>query len=269
MKTNLELIEMVGFVMERKSVLLTNFEVMRVVNGYIGVEGGYLTGFSYRTHSEFYPMYCGLDINPNQYSGTTWERFMTILSSADSPTQAKVLRGVLGYCPADNEFHAERRQKHKLKIEEMIRRLEGEVLPVVENPNLAITSGVIERAIADAKTLIENTGATSAVDRVHTLLHGYLKELCRQNGIVVNDDANVTALFSQLRSNHPAFQNAGNNSPNVDRMIRSLGAILDVFNPIRNRESMSHPNEVLLDEPEAILFINIARSVLQYINTKV
>lgn len=248
--------------------MLTNFEVMRVVNGYIGVDGGYLVGFSYRTHAEFYPMYCSLDIDPNQYSGTTRDRFIKILSSADAQTQAKILRGILEYCSVENEYHSERRETHKPEIEDMIRRLEGEALPVVENPSLTITSEVIERAIADAKTLIENTGATSAVDRVHTLLHGYLKQLCRNNGITVSEDANVTTLFSQLRSNHAAFQNAENNSPNVSRMIRSLGAILDVFNPIRNHESMSHPNEVLLDEPEAILFINIARSVLQYINTK-
>lgn len=151
----------------------------------------------------------------------------------------------------------------------MIRRLEGESLPVVKNPELSVTSEFVERTIADVKALIENTGATSAVDRVHTLFHGYLKELCRKNNIAFNEDANVTALFSQLRQNHPTFQSTGNTSANVDRMIRSLGAIVDVFNPIRNRESMSHPNEVLLDEPEAILFINIARSVLQYINTKV
>lgn len=250
-------------------VLLSNIEVMKVVNGYIGVDGGYLVGFSYRSHEEFYPMYCGLDIDPSQYEGTTRQKFMKILSSADAPTQAKILRGVLAYCPADNEYHAERRQKHKPEIEEMIRRLEGESLPVVENPELTITSEFVERAIADAKALIENTGATSAVDRVHTLFHGYLKELCRKNNISFNDDANVTALFSLLRNNHPAFHNGGSNSPNVDRMIRSLGAIVDVFNPIRNRESMSHPNEVLLDEPEAILFINIARSVLQYIDSKV
>lgn len=248
--------------------MLSNAEVMKVVNGYIGVDGGYLVGFSYRTHEEFYPMYCGLDIDPNQYEGTTRQRFMKILSSADAPTQAKILRGVLEYCPADNEYHGDRRQKYKQEIEEMIRRIEGESLPVVENPELTVTSEVLERAIADTKALIENTGATSAVDRVHTLLHGYLKGLCRRSGITINGDPNVTALFSQLRQNHPAFQSADNTSANVDRMIRSLGAILDVFNPIRNHESMSHPNEVLLDEPEAILFINIARSVLQYINTK-
>lgn len=247
--------------------MLSNFEIMRVVNGYIGVSGGYLGNFSYRTHQEFYPMYCGLDIDTNAFSGTTRERFIEILSTSDAPTQAKILRGVLEFFLEDSEFHVER-PKFKPQIEEMIRRLEGEALPVVSNPTLIFTSDVVERAIADAQALIENTGATSAVDRVHTQLHGYLKEVCRQSGIAFNDDANITAIFRELRTHHQRFQSGANTSQNIDRMIRSLGGILDVFNPIRNRESMSHPNEVLLDEPEAILFINVARSILQYINTK-
>ncbi|MEC0228702.1 hypothetical protein [Paenibacillus alba] len=71
-------------------------------------------------------------------------------------------------CSVENEYHGERRENHKPEIETMIQRLEGEALPVVDNPNLTITSEFIERAIADAKALIENTGATSAVDRVHS-----------------------------------------------------------------------------------------------------
>ncbi|WP_218154650.1 hypothetical protein [Paenibacillus sp. UNC496MF] len=91
--------------------LLSNIDVMKVVNGYIGVEGGYLIGFSYNSHEEFYPMYCGLDIDPKQHKGTTRQRFISILSSADAPTQAKILRSVLIYCAVDNEYYAEQRQK--------------------------------------------------------------------------------------------------------------------------------------------------------------
>ena len=39
-------------------------EVTRLVYDYIGVEGGHLGDFSYRTLEEFYPRYCNLAINP-------------------------------------------------------------------------------------------------------------------------------------------------------------------------------------------------------------
>jgi hypothetical protein len=51
---------------------LTNGEVMQVVNRYIGVSGGYLGDFSYRTHAEFYPEYCELEIDPYEYEGTVY-----------------------------------------------------------------------------------------------------------------------------------------------------------------------------------------------------
>jgi hypothetical protein len=41
-----------------------------------------------------------------------------------------------------------------------------------------------ETAIQDTKILIEKNGATSGVDRIHTVLHGYLKEVCKKAGIV-------------------------------------------------------------------------------------
>ena len=46
-------------------------EIMKIVNRYIGVTGGYLGDFSYRTHADFYPEYCDLEIDPHRYEGTT------------------------------------------------------------------------------------------------------------------------------------------------------------------------------------------------------
>ncbi|WP_156815665.1 hypothetical protein [Pseudanabaena sp. PCC 6802] len=55
---------------------LTSPEIMKVVNRYIGVSDGYLGDFSYRSHAEFYPEYCELDIDPSQLQGTTCENLL-------------------------------------------------------------------------------------------------------------------------------------------------------------------------------------------------
>ncbi len=75
--------------------MLTRSELYRLVNDYIEVSGGYLGDFSYRTHKEFYPYYCNLDINSYDYEGTTRERFIKILESSDAITQAKIIGRVL------------------------------------------------------------------------------------------------------------------------------------------------------------------------------
>ena len=45
--------------------------------------------------ANFYPLYCDLDLNPDDYDGTTRERFIEILSSRPPHEQAKIIRGVL------------------------------------------------------------------------------------------------------------------------------------------------------------------------------
>jgi hypothetical protein len=82
---------------------LSNREVMVIVNRYIGVEGGYLGDFSYRTHAEFYPLYCDLDIDPYVIEGTTRERFIEIISSQTANNQAKIIKGVLERFPVNTE----------------------------------------------------------------------------------------------------------------------------------------------------------------------
>lgn len=41
---------------------------------------------------------------------------------------------------------------------------------------------------------------------------------------------------------------------------------MEVLNPIRNSESQAHPPEKLLDTLEAMLVINVTRTILCYIN---
>jgi TIR domain len=82
---------------------LTNQEIKKIVNRYIGVFDGYLSNFSYRTHADFYPEYCELEIDPNQYEGTTRQRFITILEKSPPHVQAKIVRGVLQRFPVEDE----------------------------------------------------------------------------------------------------------------------------------------------------------------------
>jgi len=244
---------------------LTRKDIFAVVNQYIGVEGGYLGDFSYRTHHDFYLEYCDLDINPYDYDGTTRARFIAILSQSDPQTQATILEGVLAKYPVGSSEL--RTQNRADEIQKMIVRCRSTA--VVESPVPSITSEVVDRAIADAETLMQMSGSTSAVDRVHTALHGYLKALCDSEGIGYTKDPSVTELFMLLRQAHPALSDLGPHLQSIGKVLRSLGAVLDALNPARNRGSMAHPTEELLDSVEASLFINAARTILQYLDAKV
>ncbi len=88
---------------------LAGGEIMRLVNEYIGVSGGCLGDFSYASHGEFYVVYCGLEIDPSEYPGTTRQRFIQILRTAPPVQQARIIRAILvALCDDPTRFGAER-----------------------------------------------------------------------------------------------------------------------------------------------------------------
>ncbi len=78
-------------------------EIHWIVSHYIGVSGGYLGDFSYASHREFYAGYCDLNIDPEDYNGTTRQRFLGLLSSANPRVQAAIVLGVARRFPVGSE----------------------------------------------------------------------------------------------------------------------------------------------------------------------
>ncbi|KMY56593.1 abortive infection family protein [Geobacillus sp. FSL K6-0789] len=240
---------------------LSPTEINSVV-AYIGVHNGYLGNFSYASHAEFYPSYCGLDINPNDYEGTTRERFIKILTEADAYQQSKILRGVLEKYPLEyfedrfeegflNKTEIENKRRLYTKIKGWISQLEGNGLIKVDELDYEL----VEEVLKQAEILINNHSAASAVDRVHTALHGYLKKICDEAGIVFEKDRpTIQEIFSKLKNEHPCFK--VDNDPNFNAIINSISKLLHKLNDIRNNRSFSHLNENILGEPEALFIIN-------------
>ncbi|HTW85602.1 MAG TPA: abortive infection family protein [Candidatus Sulfotelmatobacter sp.] len=139
----------------------------------------------------------------------------------------------------------------------------SEGLTNVQSPNLAITSDVVERALADAEALIACTCATSGVDRVHTALHAYLRVAADKHNLAYAPDADITALMKVLLKGHPAVAQS---SEQTNKIGRAFATIVDALNPLRNQQSMAHPNVSLLAPAEAMLVINSVRTLPHYLD---
>lgn len=247
---------------------LTPPEVKQVVHKWIGVSGGNLGDFSYATHQEFY-VELDLPIDPNNYKGTTRERFSQILEGSKPAVQAKILEGVLKKFPVTSPASgsvAARTPELASEIRSWIARLRGPA-PVAAPP-LAATSAVVELALADAEELLRKNRPASCVDRVHTALHGYVRQVCKEQGLILEEDASLPALLRKLREEHPAFAACGPREEDVMGVLKALGSIADKLCPLRNKASAAHPNDDLLPRPEAMLVVNSVRTILHYLESK-
>lgn len=245
---------------------LSQQQVMRLVNRYIGVEAGYLGDFSYRTHQEFYSEYCGIDdVETQTFDGTTRQKFIAILLSRTPQDQAKILRGVITKF-GDEDSVAPARLQLRAEIEGWATELERG--PSVRVTAPISTRNVVLRALADADTLLKTYGPSSAVDRIHTALHGHLIALCDSEGISLPYEASITVVMKRLRENHPKLVASGARSADVTQVLYAMSNVLDKLNTIRNNASLAHPNEVLLEDAEARLAINAGKTVFAFVDEK-
>ncbi|WP_300318745.1 abortive infection family protein [Idiomarina sp.] len=128
---------------------------------------------------------------------------------------------------------------------------------------------IVEKALKDAEVLLTNSGPVSAVDRVHTAMHGYLKSVLDNHEIEYKKDAGITDLYKVIRQEVSQIRDLGDQSEELNKMLRSLAAVLDALNPIRNRGSVAHPNDALIGDDEAKFVINIVSTILHYLDAKI
>lgn len=138
----------------------------------------------------------------------------------------------------------------------------------VKAPELTITSDIVEEALRNAETLIDTHGASSGLDRVHTAMHAYLRAACENAEIEAEPDAGITNLFARLKEHHPALAISDpEGKQRIDQVLRGMARIMDALDPLRNSRSLAHPN-VLLDDEEAMLAINLVRTMLRYLDSR-
>lgn len=250
---------------------LTAREIELLVKHFIGLDehGSMIPFRTGESLEEFLQVWCDLDIKPTaRYGIQVRDEFVQILQAQTPIVQAKIVRKVITSLRL-GEYGAPqaRNSQLKAKLSEVALRLESETV-LVEDVAPQSRSEVVRVALNDAEHLISRGSARSAVDRTHTALHAYLKELCDDAGITYGQDPSMPELYKLVREKHLIFNRVGPRQQDIDSICRTLGNIVDKLGPIRNRATPSHPQEELIEEAEAILAINAARTLFHYLEDR-
>lgn len=128
---------------------------------------------------------------------------------------------------------------------------------------------VVRIALRDAEDLLKGGGPSSAFDRLHTALHGYLREMCDKAGLPYGSLPTITELYKAIRTAHPAFAASNTHADAIKKVANGMASSLDGLNTLRNQASVAHPNEELLDEVDAALAVNATRTIFNYVAGKV
>jgi hypothetical protein len=237
---------------------------------FLQMGGGYVCNFSDRTFGEFVLEMTGIDVYTSEYAegGTSKaNRLRTFWRKAPNQIVAKLTREMLVYWRSQKESSSD-----GLSVQDTT--LFAECIKIVErlehdNPiddAEAFRANSPDRDFtALAKSIRESIGngkPSDALDRLHTFLMRYLRELCTKHSITYDKDTPLHSLFGA----YAKFLHEQKTLESVmsERILKSSISILDAFNSVRNNQSYAHPNPVL-NHHEAVLIFNNVSNTLRYI----
>ncbi len=137
---------------------------------------------------------------------------------------------------------------------------------VIDFSSISLTE-VINKAVADAELLMQQGKYDSAFDRVHTAFHGYLRKVLDNKSVAYEESDTLSQLYSKLHSEISSTIGSAPIAELVKKALRSASGVIASINEMRNRHSLSHPNNDLLQEREAKFAIKLIKDLSDYINS--
>jgi len=238
---------------------------MRFLDEVLQMQGGYVLDFSDRTFGEFFDSTLGIDMDDERYrdfgrsKGKRLRRFLAVESGH---VAGRALRELWEYRDAmPGQSSDQDYEPKKQRYFEIVARVEG------TSNNISLTGAVdrfthdetLDELVASIERDVAANKAQVALDRLHTYCMKKFAHLLRQRGEEeIPDTLNGRAgrYFNPIRK-------AGVR-PITDKIMRSSIEILELFNGIRNNESLAHDNK-LVDSAEARYIFDSIVSMLRFL----
>lgn len=204
---------------------------------------------------------------PNMEDYEEYENFFRNLHWDNDPAESQcmeVFSDLFDSCEDDVVKYLQNNYSFESKIRtidgNIYKKIFNEEIDDVEVEKEEMPNDIIRAALADVQLLVSDNRPADAVDRIHTALHAFARQKCADLG----DDgertlvADMSAISKYYRDNH---------NEDGAKILSSLNKFLDVLNDARNKRSLAHPNSSLMDNPESVLLINVAKSIMKYLST--
>lgn len=228
---------------------------------------GYVLDFSNRTFFEFMLENTGIEIYDSKYnysSGSKANRLRAFWQKEPNHVVGRLLTNLLEYWKAkkassyaeittveQNLYDECARISERLKQDSPVESLDA-IQPISDDRDFALL-------VKSIRESIRNNEPEGALDRLHTFVVKYIRQLCDKHGIVYDKNKPLHSLFGEyvryLRQNNLI------ESQMTERILKASVSILESFNDVRNNKSFAHDNPVLNYNESLLIFNNVASAI--------
>lgn len=133
--------------------------------------------------------------------------------------------------------------------------------------SFASRSDAIKKAIEGTEIFIKEGKYDSAVDRVHTAFHGYLRKLLTDHQIPFAREDTLSILYNKLHDFYGKTIQPPDVAEKIKKIMRSGMGMVNAINELRNQNTIAHPNGALIQKREAQLVIRLVNAMVDYIES--
>ena len=236
---------------------------------------GYVIDFSNRTFYEFILENMGIEIYDSKYdyaSGSKANRLRALWQKESNYVVGQLLMKLLEYWMAKKEnYYPKITPAEQVLYDECVRIAERllqdspvENLDAIQPPSDDKNFSLLAKSIKDS---IRNNEPEAALDRLHTFVVKYVRQLCDKHGIEHDRNKPLHSLFGEYVKY--LKQNNLIESQMTERILKASISILEAFNEVRNNQSFAHDNRILNYHESILIFNNVASAIkfLQSIET--
>lgn len=241
------------------------------------MEGGYVLDFSNRTFHDFIYDSTKFNIEEERFyvEGESKARRLRTFWKLESNYNVgllieKLLEYWLDQVNMGNrrtDDLSERRHKECTKISERLKAdtivTEIEVIKEVGDDK---DFDLLAKSIRES---INNNEPQVALDRLHTYVTKFIRQLCKNHNIEIKKDESLNAIFGKYVKFIVANEKI--ESQMTERILRYSIQVIESFNDIRNNKSFAHDNPILNYSESLLIFNNVTNSIkfIESIETKI
>jgi len=237
-----------------------------------GMGNGYVLDFSDRSFQDFVLEKCELDILSDKYkcsSGSKANRLRRFWILESNYVAGKLTSELIVLWKDKKLINeVEITVQEQVLYEECLRILQRlkqetpiENLDAIQANNEDKDFKLLEKLIRES---IEKNEPEAALDRLHTFVMKYVRELCRKHKIEFSTTEALNSIFGKYVK-HIVGANLIQ-STMAEKILRFSIQIMDAFNDVRNNRSFAHDNPILNYHESVLIFNNISSSI-KFIDT--
>ncbi|HJP62602.1 MAG TPA: abortive infection family protein [Mucilaginibacter sp.] len=225
---------------------------------------GYVLDFSDKSFNLFVGDATGIDIDHEKYRiyGNSKANRLSAFVKLESDANVGKLLGALyehkvflckkvGEQANEQEFTDLQRLSKKLLGEQVVENIDA-IKAINDDKDFNQLAKLIRESI-------EKNQPEAALDRLHTFMFKFIRELCDRHGIAYGKEENLNATYGHYIK---GIRGKGFiESDMADKIIQYSFQVMQAFNDIRNNKSFAHDNPVLNYDESVLIFANVTASV--------